>query len=365
MMLTKMDNPKLSYIARLMVLPLAVLVFAAFTFKARPGTPQYDDKINAVVDNLGQSIDTIPQHNSDDFKTAVNIDTVDYYKIYGKAATYNGQKIKSVTIRKSDSKAIVELVNGKKIVLTQEQALKAEIIAPPPPPPPPPQFDPALPANDLHESTIQTSVKRVLYIGINNPVMAFASGIKAEDLVLEISSGTLSGTNGNNYVARVTHPEKVILTLRKLGDPKILNSFEFMAKRLPDITDPEFPKELRSMTKPPVVKFADPSVHLFVGSYRGGSITLDELKAQKELKVSAGYNFVSATVYFSYPATNSLLQLQLNSASVSAMNDAINRCTPGCTLIFDKVYIKDNNGEVKMVLNPPGFSVIEKSPMEM
>ncbi len=36
LMLTKNQNPKVSYISRMMVLPLAALVFAAFTFKAKP-----------------------------------------------------------------------------------------------------------------------------------------------------------------------------------------------------------------------------------------------------------------------------------------------------------------------------------------
>ena len=35
LMLTKIDNPRISYFARVMVLPLAVLIFAAFTFKAK------------------------------------------------------------------------------------------------------------------------------------------------------------------------------------------------------------------------------------------------------------------------------------------------------------------------------------------
>lgn len=36
LMLTKNQNPKVSYISRMLVLPLAALVFAAFTFKAKP-----------------------------------------------------------------------------------------------------------------------------------------------------------------------------------------------------------------------------------------------------------------------------------------------------------------------------------------
>ncbi|MBK6379494.1 MAG: energy transducer TonB [Chitinophagaceae bacterium] len=412
---------------------------------------------------IKNSTDTLPRLTPSDL-AALNtngniVDTFDYYKMYGKAATYKGQKIKSVFIRNTDNKAIVVLANGNKLIMTQAQAFKANIIAPPPPPPPPPQFDPAAQTKDSpKESTVSTSVKGVLYIGINNPIMAYATGIKEKDLVLEISNGSLTGSNGNNYIARVSKPGKTIITLRKIGDSKIINSFEFIAKRLPDITDPAFPEELKRKTelqrisgdaadtenalyvingkiigkgktanadidkiiaekvyvkwlkkseavakygkqgadgacevtytngeiikfseniKPtndldnnesnnrtgirPGVKFADPSVKLFIGSYGGGRISLDELKTQKELNVSQGYSFISATVYFSYPEKNIVKMLTLNSLSGSAMNEAINSCTPGCTLIFDKVYIKDNNGEVKMVLNPPGFTVIDKN----
>ncbi len=51
LMLTKIDNPKISYIARLMVLPLAVLIFAAFTFKAKTkGHLYHGKKITVVID---------------------------------------------------------------------------------------------------------------------------------------------------------------------------------------------------------------------------------------------------------------------------------------------------------------------------
>lgn len=200
------------------------------------------------------STDTLPTLAPSDLaalnSTGNYANTLDYYKMYGKAATYKGQKIKSVFIRNTDNKAIVELANGTKVIMTQAEAFKANIIAPPPPPPPPPQFDPAVQTKDSQkESTVITSAKGILYIGINNPIMAYATGIKEKDLVLEISNGSLTGSNGNNYIARVSKPGKTIITLRKLGESKIINSFEFTAKRLPDITDPAFPEELKRKTE--------------------------------------------------------------------------------------------------------------------
>ena len=50
-MLTKNKNPKVNYFGRVLVLPLAVLVFAAFTFKAHP--PKYNGKPLTVVIDAG------------------------------------------------------------------------------------------------------------------------------------------------------------------------------------------------------------------------------------------------------------------------------------------------------------------------
>ncbi len=57
LMLTKNENPKVSYVGRILVLPLAVLVFAAFTLKAKPfksnNNPVYNGKKITVVIDAG------------------------------------------------------------------------------------------------------------------------------------------------------------------------------------------------------------------------------------------------------------------------------------------------------------------------
>jgi len=70
-MLTKIDNPRVSYFVRVMALPLVVLVFAAFTFKAKTNASVYHGKkITVVIDaghggqDLGaKSIDGIYEKN--------------------------------------------------------------------------------------------------------------------------------------------------------------------------------------------------------------------------------------------------------------------------------------------------------------
>ena len=53
LMLTKNKNPKVNYVGRVLVLPLTVLVFAAFTFKAKVHTPGYSGKTITVVIDAG------------------------------------------------------------------------------------------------------------------------------------------------------------------------------------------------------------------------------------------------------------------------------------------------------------------------
>lgn len=53
LMLSKNKNPKVNYIGRIMVLPLLVLVFAAFTFKTKSNAPIYQGKKITVVIDAG------------------------------------------------------------------------------------------------------------------------------------------------------------------------------------------------------------------------------------------------------------------------------------------------------------------------
>ncbi len=53
LMLTKNKNPRVNYFGRIMVLPLAVLIFAAFTFKTKNGPSIYNGKKITVVIDAG------------------------------------------------------------------------------------------------------------------------------------------------------------------------------------------------------------------------------------------------------------------------------------------------------------------------
>ena len=200
----------------------------------------------------------------------------------------------------------------------------------------------------------------VFYIGINNPFSVSVPNVKPEDLVVNMSQGSKSGSNGN-YIAHVTSIGELTITLSKRDGTKIPASFTVKVKRLPDPSDPDFPHELKEKLNNSTtgIKYTDSEPKIFIGNFKGGRISLDYLKTQKELKLSPGYSFVSATLYFSFPHLDKVSMINITSKSLLSVESLINSCVSGSTIMFDKVYIKDNNGEIKMVLNPPGFMIFD------
>jgi hypothetical protein len=238
------NNPKLSYIARLMVLPLAVLVFAAFTFKARsikenfsaaPETKQGTENIIFPVagspvftrQNISAKIqDTIPDNMPIDPEKALLIVNG---KIMGKnkkvAEEFNQLVAQSITVKwlnrkeaiakygsdGADGACEVNYVEGVVFTTTYADANKMSIF----------------------------------YVGMDNPLRVNVPNVKPEDIVVNISEGSITGTNGN-YIARVNHSGEVTITLAKRDGTVIPASFTVKVKLLPNTTDPGFPIELRT-----------------------------------------------------------------------------------------------------------------------
>lgn len=73
----------------------------------------------------------------------------------------------------------------------------------------------------------------VFYIGIDNPVTVKAQNVKPEDLVVTISEGKISGTNGS-YLVQVTHEGEVELAISKSDGTKLPGPFIYKVKALPD-----------------------------------------------------------------------------------------------------------------------------------
>src|SRR5690606_9449026 len=56
----------------------------------------------------------------------------------------------------------------------------------------------------------------VLYIGVDNPISVSVPGIPRESIRASISSGSLSGGNGN-YTARVSEPGTAVISVSEFG----------------------------------------------------------------------------------------------------------------------------------------------------
>lgn len=366
MMLTKMDNPKLNYIARLMVLPFAVLVFAAFTFKTKP-----------VKENFSATVES--KKASKNISVPANkVSVIGESKIYTKIkdtvpdnAPINPEKALLIINGKIIGKG-KKAEEGNKLLVGQSVSIKwlkrSEAIA---------KYgnegaDGACEIN-YNEGAVFTTTftdadkMSVFYIGIDNPFTVTVQNVKPEDLVVNMSQGTRSGSMGN-YVARVTSIGELTITVSKRDGTKIPASFTVKVKRVPDPTDPDFPPEFRkNLTySTPKIKYTDGEAKIFIGNLKGGAISLDYLKSQKELTVSTGYSFVSATLHIAFNNyDNKVTMVNLISKSLLPIENLINSCVSGGSIMFDKVYVKDNNGEVKMVLNPPGFAIVDKNFTEM
>ncbi len=352
-MLTKIDNPKLSYVARLMVLPLAILVFAAFTFKARSINESLSkvQAIKQVVENINSP--TASSTLIEEKYSSMNKDTVpdkelmDLEKVL---LIVNGKIIGR------GKKAVEELNNIQTEFVEVKWLKRKEAMA---------KYgaDGAEGAceSNFKEGTVFTTTyvdadkKSIFYIGMENPLKVSVANVKPEDLLVKISEGSISGTNGK-YVVRVTHPGEVKFTLSKKDGTELPFSYTVKAKRLPDPDDPDFPPGLK--VNVPI------EPRIFLGKFRGGRISIDDLKAQKEIRVTQGYSFVSADIWFSYPNPKSVTRVQTLSSSTSSISEAIENCVDGSTIMFDKVYVKDDLGNRKLVMTPPGFSVFDSKQMK-
>jgi protein TonB len=111
-MLTKNKNSKINYLSRMLVLPLAALVFFAFTLKVKTvnnANPYYDKTIK-TKELTTQTNDTIP-------------------KMY-----YKNRKVNGLKVFESEDKVIATYSDGTKETITKDEAEKRGFVLPPPPP---------------------------------------------------------------------------------------------------------------------------------------------------------------------------------------------------------------------------------------
>ncbi|MGC4101003.1 hypothetical protein [Ferruginibacter sp.] len=69
-------------------------------------------------------------------------------------------------------------------------------------------------------------------------------------------------------------------------------------------------------------------------------------KKQKEIFVSAGCEFISATVYFAGAAFPKAVKTALENAPLQPIDQLIQQCAPGTIVSFENIKIKKPNGEI-------------------
>ena len=122
LMLTKNKHTKVNYISRLLVLPLAAIVFVGISCKVKT-----DTESQMAPDEI---VATAPLNDDNNL-----VDTS------GSAVYYNNKKITGLAVATPDGKsAYIKLTyeDGSTENLSMETATKAGLPIPPPPPPPPP-----------------------------------------------------------------------------------------------------------------------------------------------------------------------------------------------------------------------------------
>ncbi|MCJ8210394.1 gliding motility protein GldM [Mucilaginibacter sp. RS28] len=161
----------------------------------------------------------------------------------------------------------------------------------------------------------------VLYIGVENPVSVSAPGIPMEKLKVNISSGSLSGSNGH-YTAKVSSIGTAKVTVSgevAPGKTQVLGTTEFRVKRIPD----------------PKAQFAGKS---------SGAVGTANLKAQdrvfarlENFDFDAKFNVTRFTLWVAKPRQDPIQLVASGPDLTSAMRSAMATITPGTRVYFTNI----------------------------
>ncbi len=178
----------------------------------------------------------------------------------------------------------------------------------------------------------------VFYVGVPNPVSVSAPGIPKENLVVTMSGGTISGSNGK-YTVTVNTPgttAKVNVAANVSGKVQNIGSSDFRVKRIPD----------------PKAKFAGKT---------GGALSSVVIKSQNSIfailegfDFDAKFNVTRFSLVIARPRAD-VVVLQTNGNTLSAqMSAAVAAITPGTRVIFDDIVAVGPDGTQRQ-LDPMAF----------
>ncbi len=305
-MLSKNKHAKVNYISRLLVLPLATIVFIGISCKVKTDTESQKTPDEIVV--------TPPVEE----QTALPVDSTT-------TLFYNNKTIKSFKVFDNKSESPVELTfeDGSRENISMEAAKKAGI----PIPPPPPQRSIATMYNG----------KRIMY----------AVKSDGDKVILQYPDGskeTITLDQAKKANLKLVYPTKPTV---KFTPPKVVKDTNIK------FTPPRVVKDTNVQFRPPVF------VKIDIPGSAGGRISLQNIETAKKLEPGSGdYIVKSFTVYFSgagFPHVKSYTQT--GGKFNSEIQKEWENIKPGTSVSFDNVIVKFKGEKMIKIHQPPGYIV--------
>src|SRR5690606_12440304 len=176
-------------------------------------------------------------------------------------------------------------------------------------------------------AVVSADKMNVLYIGVDNPISVSVPGIPRESIRASISSGSLSGGNGN-YTARVSEPGTAVISVSAEvgGEVRALGSQTFRVRTVP----------------PPIPKF---------GGISSGALNASVAKVQpgvfavlENFDFDMQFTVTRFTMIISRRRADPFVQTANSNALTPQMKQALNTVAAGDVIAIDDIYVKGGDG---------------------
>lgn len=371
-MLTKTNNPKISYLVRVIAFTLVCTTAICFTLKVKPlraesrlatilnANPFYNPLAN-IAGNSGKAPvaqDTVPAPVLQSIRMKapanpffLNSDSVVFIGNNKKVSDQSLLIINGVKTDKSsvsDASIIAKLIKvypandayaikkyGQEARYGVIECVKAEIIR-----------NRNLNENVDRQVAVALDKMNVMYIGVDNPVTVAVSCIPSDQLEVKMDNGSISGGNGK-YIAHVQRVGEAVVHVSFRG--KLLGSSIYRVKRIPDPNDKIAFSNMDFQVDYQILPKAG------IDGVTSTRMKAEVLKKAKQLTAGTGYSVLGATVYFSGAGFKDVVSVSMSGDNLSLLKEQIERCTENTVITFDAIKVKDDNGKIK---NIDGISLI-------
>jgi gliding motility-associated protein GldM len=177
-------------------------------------------------------------------------------------------------------------------------------------------------------ATVSPTKMNVFYIGVPNPVEVSAAGVRAQDLSVSMSGGSISGSGGS-YTVTVSTAGKAMVSVGAKG--KTITSREFRVKMIPD----------------PIS---------MVGGKKGGRINAAEMRVQNGLSaVLENFDFDARFEVLSYQVTfvpkrqDPVSAICTGAYFNSQVQSFQKEMKPGDSVYFEEIRVKGPDGTTRKI----------------